>query len=280
MLHIQDICVMNGDRSTQLSSDLTRRTDCLEYKVDQLLRSARLQAHSVVPPQNLSGPSPATNANSSPEASHSQEDVRPQMSHNPFATGPQAAFCVKASIGRRKCPRFCRCRCHLRTQLSTPRWMQSVFGTFFGSFTGCPIPGVRACDYSRCHQAGASSTQVLYIFPGWFVQRAVMLSTTWRNLSGPGASWTLRMSRLVSDSADIWYYVRLGSLSQVRNCLEDGTASLHDVDTQGSTLLHVRMNHLNIPPLTTHINLLFWPLYTGIQILPHWVLFISLSLTL
>ena len=245
MLHIQDICVANGEKTTQLSSEMTRRTDCLEYKVDQLLKSARLPAPPGTTPQPLPVPSLAITVEGHPETSSFQEGATPQMLCTSLAAGPQAMLCVKASIGRKECARFCRCRCHVRTQLSTPRWTKSVLGTLFGSFTGCPIPGIRACNYSRCRQAGASSIQVLYMFPAWFVQWAVVFSTTWTGLSGPGASWTFRMPRLRCDSAIIWFYVRRGSLCDVRKCLESGTASPYDINSSGLTLLYVRMNYSN-----------------------------------
>ncbi len=151
------------------------------------------------------------------------------------------ALCFSASVNTNKCPRFCRCQCHIRTQLCTPYWMRSIIGSFFGSFIGYPFLGSRPCNYVRCQQTRTSSTRVLYVFPAWFAKRAIVASSTGNDLSGPGASWTFRMPRLRSSNARIWNYVANGSLSMVREAFEKGEASPYDVSNDGRTLLHVRV---------------------------------------
>ncbi len=155
--------------------------------------------------------------------------------------GPTALY-VRATIKKRECPRFCHCRCHVQTQLNPPRWMKSIFGTFFGSFRGYPLLHSRSCDYSECRQSKECTAQVLYVFPWWFVKRAIVFCTTWKDLSGPGASWTFRMPRVINTRSDIWSLIKYGSLSRVRECLEMHEASLYDVAEDGWTLLHVRIS--------------------------------------
>lgn len=153
-----------------------------------------------------------------------------------------SALCIKASVRKNRCQTFCRCQCHRRTHFSTPPWMKSLFGTFFGSFTGYPLLGPWPCDYSRCRQTGRASTQISYFFPAWYVSRVISISTTWKDLTGAGASWTIRMPQPICNDSITWYLIRCDDLSMVRRVFEDNEASAYDMNVDGLTLLHVCMD--------------------------------------
>ncbi len=138
-----------------------------------------------------------------------------------------------------KCERFCRCKCHVQKQVGLPQWTKAVVGSLYGSFTGSAMPGPPECDYARCRQSGAYSTQLSYIFPSWLMGKSVSVSGTWSKLSGPAVTWTLRMPRVIPDQNRIWSLVEAGSVANVRKAFENNEASIHDVDEAGFTLLHV-----------------------------------------
>ncbi len=234
-LHVQDIFLANKDSLSAMENQIANLPSLLESRL-AMVASEHPRQHSRV---SLA----MTNANQ--DAVGNRGAAVNLISPAPIALHPKvgpSAMCLRATIRTRKCPRFCRCRCHVHIQLSTPRWMKSILGSFFGSFMGCPLLLSQSCDYSRCRQSGSSSTEVRYIFPVWFVKRAIVFSTTWRDLSGLGASWTFRMPRVIDTRSDVWLLIERGSLSRLRECLERHKASPYDVVENGWTLLHVRMS--------------------------------------
>lgn len=219
MLDIRETFVLDQNTTRQICSAAVPNTESIQRQVDSIAMSLQSSIPSASPPRLSKG--------------------NRQSSSSSVGTHSQSTLCVKASVWENTCNRFCRCQCHTRTQISTPRWMSSVLGTFFGSFTGYPLLGSRPCDYNRCQQTSAFSTQVLYVFPMWLASPAIALGSAYKDLSGPGASWTFRMPRVIPESNMIWDLVLKGHLAQIKMAFAMHQASIYDTDPKGSTLLFV-----------------------------------------
>lgn len=146
---------------------------------------------------------------------------------------------ITTSSVKAKCDRFCRCQCHTITSYRTPRWMKSFIGFLYFGYSGTPLLNRRPCNYSQCRLSGRPTTNFTYHFPRWAVSRVLSLTGTLDDLSGLGASWTIRIPRVISDSANIWWQIDVGSIIQVQNSFTKGLASPFDVDAKGGSLLNV-----------------------------------------
>ncbi len=151
----------------------------------------------------------------------------------------QYTLSITTSSVKAKCDRFCRCQCHTITSCRTPRWMKSFIGTLYFGYSGTPILNRRRCNYSQCRESGRPTTNFTYHFPRWAVSRVLSITGRLDDLSGLGASWTIRIPRVIPSDANIWCQISLGSISQIQNCLTKGLASPFDVDTGGDSLLNV-----------------------------------------
>ena len=68
---------------------------------------------------------------------------------------------------------------------------------------------------------------VQYSFPQWFLQRAVFLIL--QNSSGFGPQMQLRIPRVVSDQAEIFWHSLNGDTEAIKQLLSSGLASPNDV---------------------------------------------------
>jgi hypothetical protein len=118
----------------------------------------------------------------------------------------------------RACSRRCPCQCHIPLKATTPRWLQGFIGAAFVNFTGTPLLNHRSCDFKNCDNGSHASGSVRfsYLFPAWLLQMGIDFTASWRDVSGIGGSWSLRMPRLIDD---VWIYSRFVA------ALENGSAS-------------------------------------------------------
>jgi hypothetical protein len=167
----------------------------------------------------------------------------PRMESNPgpLEIGGQAenAIFVKTSFNTRRCGRFCGCQCHVRTQLCTPRPFSRIFGLLLYNYSGTFLPGSRPCNNPRCQSRGHGASQFTYLFPRWMISRAISIMSNYGDLSGIGASWTVRLPRVIPFGARIWTLVESGDLKGVQEEFAKNHASPFDVEEHGWTLLHV-----------------------------------------
>ena len=154
-------------------------------------------------------------------------------------TGYNKVFQIAGTVGAASCGYLCPCRCHLRTPLETPRWLRDLCGYLFTSHIAVPCLSRRSCNLPTCKRSGSNALQVSYMFPAWIMRRMLVLSMTWKDLSGQGASWTIRMPRVVPYYASIWESIRSNRGLAVRNLLADFRSSPFDIRHDGTTLLYV-----------------------------------------
>lgn len=146
---------------------------------------------------------------------------------------------ITTSPVKNKCDRFCRCQCHINTSYTTPRWMRFFIGTLYISYSGTPLLNRRPCNYLRCRKSGSPTSNFIYYFPGWMVSRVLSVTGRHDDLNGIGASWTVRIPRVISEESDIWRRVRFGSAAVLLDTFREGLASPFDVSCHGMSLLAV-----------------------------------------
>lgn len=227
--------IIQGISLTKPSPEAHRHSDNIQSvhsKLDQILITITNTSHepshpisALVPANTLQGDiSDSQKAN---DANGTTEEL------------DQYTLSITTSSVKAKCDRFCRCQCHIITSYRTPRWMKSFIGSLYFGYSGTPILNRRPCNYSQCRQSGRPITNFTYHFPRWAVSRVLSLTGRLDDLSGLGASWTVRIPRVIPSNANIWWQISYGSVIQVQNSFTKGLASPFDVDAEGNSLLNV-----------------------------------------
>jgi hypothetical protein len=118
------------------------------------------------------------------------------------------------------CSSQCRCQCHSPCQATTPRWLRNMTGALFFRFTGTPLLSYRSCNISNCGSdcTDPGSLHFQYYFPSWLLSFGIEISATFKDLRGPGATWSIKIPRTVLPCAK-W---------KVISVIKDGS----DVDLQ------------------------------------------------
>ncbi|KAJ5761262.1 B-cell lymphoma 3-encoded protein [Penicillium odoratum] len=135
-----------------------------------------------------------------------------------------------------ECSQLCKCQCYVRTASRTPRWLRETLGELFYGYSGTPVLGKRPCNYSQCKKTESSSCHFTYFFPHWALSRALHVSSKWKNISGTGISWTIRMPRVISPDANIWNILLQGTIPQLQDWMARGLGSIYDVSPRGQSL--------------------------------------------
>ena len=148
----------------------------------------------------------------------------------------QQPYITTFEITRNSCGSRCDCTCHRKLRFRSPGFLDAVFGTLFLGYQASPWFS-QGCRNGRCRR---SSTRVQYMFPTWFVKRSVALTIACSQPKGP--ELILRISRLRPDSAFVFVCAQMGYYDELKRLLENGEASVVDIDGHNNTALSVRHN--------------------------------------
>jgi hypothetical protein len=147
---------------------------------------------------------------------------------------------VSTSLLQRKCKHPCRCQCHHTFRLSVPRWMSYIVGSLFSSYSGVPLLNRNSCNVPSCGKANGTSIRFDYHFPAWLLPRVLFLTGQWKNLTGAGANWSIRMPRVISAGSPIWSFIAQGDARRIDELFKSRQASPYDVQSgDGQSVLHV-----------------------------------------
>ena len=138
-------------------------------------------------------------------------------------------------IARSSCGSHCDCACHRRFRFRSPGFLDAVFGSLFLGYQASPWFS-QGCRNGRCR---TSSTRLQYMFPKWFVKRSVALTIACSQPKGP--ELILRLLRLRPDTAFIFHCAFNGYYDELKRLLENGEASVVDVNSNNETALTVRL---------------------------------------
>lgn len=135
------------------------------------------------------------------------------------------------------CDRWCKCDCHSRKSLSSPRLLDSFIGQLLIGYTGYITPGQK-CTKLSCRLPSELHTQVTYRFPAWFLSWTVTAFVTKQRQKGP--EMLLRVQRVRPyGTTDLFRFSTSGDIEQIHALFMSGQASPMDVQPDGRTALHV-----------------------------------------
>jgi hypothetical protein len=150
-------------------------------------------------------------------------------------------MCVTAQVVLDRCDPFCTCQCHIRARGRTPRWLSAVIGTLFYSYVAKPSLSIRPCNKppSQCRRTSLfSPDHFTYYFPTWML-RTVLVGSTWKDVHGQNATWTVTSPREISETRPCWDAIKMGQIDQVRSLISRHEMSPFDVDRNGMSVLQV-----------------------------------------
>ncbi|KAH7379029.1 ankyrin repeat-containing domain protein [Cadophora sp. MPI-SDFR-AT-0126] len=150
---------------------------------------------------------------------------------------------IKTFAHTNRCEKYCNCQCHVQSRIATPRWLQVLVGTLFYSYAGTPILNSPKCNSPRCRRSMVSSTQFCYYFPTWMVRKALIFTSTWRDVTGSGASWSVRVPRVFDNFHPAVSSIIAGNLANLQRILSTREISPFDIDKDGESLLYWAENH-------------------------------------
>ena len=157
----------------------------------------------------------------------------------PSHMAPQLAKANSIRIIGKACNMNCRCSCHKKGSLKSPKFLTTILGSIMVGYSAIPLVAQR-CNDSSCKGQSTNITYT-YAFPEWFVSRVVYFNYKNEQLRAP--EWCLRIVRVRPDDAAIFFAVedeREGHvLEYTKRLLLAGEASVLDVNPQGTTLLKV-----------------------------------------
>ena len=145
------------------------------------------------------------------------------------------------NVVRTTCSMSCPCLCHKSNQFRTPQFLPGILPSI--SVNHRNFSGATSCNSNHC-KPGSMSWSANVVFPKWFMSRDFQLSQHWDPGSGP--EFRLRVNRVCSESAPIFWAARTGAFDHVRRLLDTEEGSVLDASyPEGKTALHV--SQLNSP---------------------------------
>lgn len=136
------------------------------------------------------------------------------------------------------CDADCSCACHSSySRIKSPSLFSSLFGSLFIGYRASPL-ATQVCSLPNC-RAKATKTTFAYTFPPWLMKRTVAMMYSSTLSRGP--EFLLRVLRVREANAIHKVMQRFDQtiiVEKVKRMLNDGQASVLDVDEHGCTYLH------------------------------------------
>ena len=138
-----------------------------------------------------------------------------------------------------RCDLSCRCKCHLPRNFHSPARLKPFLGVLYGGYVG--IPALKPpCPYRQCNGTAIGRLEVTYVFPAWFVARAVSLALKMDPLDGPELNIRTYRTRPYMDP--IFSYVYDQYVDKLQDLIVRKAASVLDVTSDnGHSALHIAM---------------------------------------
>ena len=164
------------------------------------------------------------------------------LARQPGPSGYDASQIAKSNsfkITGKSCNVNCRCSCHKKGSLKSPRFLTTILGSIMVGYNA--IPGLAPkCNDPSCKGQSTNITYT-YAFPDWFVSRVVYLN--FKNEQSRGPELCLRVVRVRPYGANIFLAMQDDrkevALQHTKRLLLAGEASVLDVNLDGESLLLV-----------------------------------------
>ncbi|KAI1123702.1 ankyrin repeat-containing domain protein [Nemania abortiva] len=179
------------------------------------------------------GPSASASQMWNPIGSISERSSIVGYGNRPLALGQDQDVTEVLVSPQNRCPPACSCVCHRKFKWSTktPQLLDRALGSLFVGYQASPQCSV-PCDSKSCiKQSKRNSTfSVTYIFPNWWMRRWAISFTA-------APEYQLRVLRIRSRTDPVFKALSALNLPAVRKMLQDGRASVLDVNEDGQSLL-------------------------------------------
>ena len=119
----------------------------------------------------------------------------------------------------------------------SPLKLQDALGILSVGYSGCPIQTFQRCTELSCVSISTFKVYVHYVFPAWFLSKA--LTTALNGIEGGTINAALTVRRIVPRGADIFRLVQIGDVDGIKELFRSGLASPNDSEPTGFTLLRV-----------------------------------------
>ena len=157
----------------------------------------------------------------------------------PSHMAPQIAKANSFRIIGKSCNVKCRCSCHKKGSLKSPKFLTTILGSIMLGYNA--IPGLaQRCNDPSCKGQSTKITYT-YAFPEWFISRVVYFNFKHEQLRGP--ELCLRVVRVRPRDADIFVAIQNKreelALEHTKRLLLAGEASVLDINPKGESALLV-----------------------------------------
>lgn len=157
----------------------------------------------------------------------------------PSQMAPEIAKANSIRIIGKSCNVNCRCSCHKKGSLKSPKFLTTILGSIMVGYNAIPGLGQR-CNDPSC-KGQSTNINYTYAFPRWFISRVLYLNFKNEQLKGP--ELCLRVVRVRPYDADIFIAVQDDqeelALEHTKRLLLAGEASVLDVNPKGESALLV-----------------------------------------
>lgn len=182
--------------------------------------------------QVLSGEIKALRQSSSPMGHSTQHG-------HPSQPAPSAASTT--STVKRECSSTCTCSCHRIGGLTAQGRLSSLLGSLLIQHNAVPAFQGPACDDQACNSRSQCLIRLCYLFPPWFLARAVdftLFWPGWSGLTGVGAKLHYQVPRVLH-SHPLWGAIQNNSIEWIEKKLKHKEILPTDVNEWGMSLAHV-----------------------------------------
>lgn len=151
---------------------------------------------------------------------------------------------VTFNVARRSCDVHCKCTCHKKLRIRSPKILDDILGSLFVGYNASPW-SVEKCDDTSCQQR-ARKLCYTYTFPKWFLNGIVHMTMAYATLRGP--ELLIRIMRVRSDAEQIALIIRhyrhhKTGLDTIKYMLMNGEASVLDVFPQNASILRYALQY-------------------------------------
>jgi hypothetical protein len=145
------------------------------------------------------------------------------------------------------CLEDCRCRCHYRSVIRSPRLLSDCLGHIILGFSNLPwaVSRFSQCDEQTCRRKRSSETEVKYFLPSWFGYAVANFKVDFAVRFLPLNVRVCTLNTIPYDSP-ILVCTQEGNLEGIMRLLRSGAASLYDVDPYGLGLLYVSQRSISV----------------------------------
>ncbi|KAI5921944.1 ankyrin repeat-containing domain protein [Camillea tinctor] len=129
------------------------------------------------------------------------------------------------------CREDCACRCHMTSQIRSWPRLEHLIGRLSIHYNSS------SCNSLSCHARSETAMKLTYHFPTWVMLRAIYLAASVESMAGSGAGLHVKIPRVISSDAWIWYYIVSGNLTEVQRQISSRLVYPTDIDDYGMSLL-------------------------------------------